>query len=77
MLRWVVIHKSSANVLLISSPQDAHVRHAPGFHADQPFVLQDRPALTATELREKLLREKVKALRKSSVTQKEFDADEG
>lgn len=33
------------------------------------------PTLTATELREKLLREKVKALRKSSSTQKELDAD--
>lgn len=43
-----------------------------------PFLHQDRsPTLTATELREKLLREKVKALRKSSGTQKELDADEG
>ncbi|CAD6583195.1 MAG: hypothetical protein ASARMPREDX12_001205 [Alectoria sarmentosa] len=35
------------------------------------------PTLTATELREKLLREKVKALRNPSSTQKKPDADEG
>ena len=45
--------------------------------ADHPSLLQERfTTLTATELREKLLREKVKALRKSSSTQKEIDADE-
>lgn len=39
---------------------------------------EDRlPTLTTTELREKLLREKVKALRKSSNTQKEHNADDG
>lgn len=77
MLRWVVIHKSSANVLPTSFSQDAQIwRMSLSFFADQPSLLQDRfPTLTATELREKLLREKVKALRKSSSTQKEFDAD--
>ena len=75
MLRWVVIHKSSANVLPTFSPHDVQIWQmllTP--YADNPSLLQDRsPTLTATELREKLLREKVKALRKSS---NKVDVDE-
>lgn len=48
-----------------------------GIHTDLPCALQGHPTLTATELREKLLREKVKALRKSSTTQKELEVDGG
>ncbi len=79
LLRWVVIHKSCANVLSTSFPQDAQIWPLPmRGYADQPSLFQDGvPTLTATELREKLLREKVKALRKSSITQKEIDIDEG
>lgn len=77
MLRWVVIHKSyckcTTNVLPIRHPGLADALR---FFADQPLPFQDHsPTLTATEIREKLLREKVKALRKSSGTQKELDAD--
>ena len=78
MLRWVVIHKSSANVHLRSSRRDAQAWNSPlGIHTDLPCVLQGHSTLTATELREKLLREKVKALRKSSTTQKELEVDGG
>ena len=78
MLRWVVIHKSSVNVHLRYSRRDAQVWKLPlGIHTDLPCVLQGHSTLTATELREKLLREKVKALRKSSTTQKEVEVDGG
>ncbi len=74
-----MIHDSSANVLSTSFPQDTQVLQLPmRAYADQASLFQDGiPTLTATELREKLLREKVKALRKSSITQKEIDMDEG
>ena len=81
MLRWVVIHKVnlrmySQDLLSTKSPQVWNSSPLE-FHTDLPSVLQDRSTLTATELREKLLREKVKALRKSSITQKELDIDGG
>ena len=78
MLRWVVIHKPSANVLPTSSTRSPGLADALKSCADHSSLLQERfTTLTATELREKLLREKVKALRKSSSTQKDIDADEG
>ena len=74
--RWVVIHRSVQNTPRVFPYYHQTRKTFHIFAADRSLVQQDHsPALTATELRERLLREKVKALRKSSSARKSPPAD--